>query len=105
MPNSDLIVSVFTHLRWGNNLTLDSEIITLLSAKGYEDMDCPKCHTRNPDDAKFCAECATPLKSLQDVSVTKTLETPAQEPSRGTTFAGRYKVIEKLGTGGMTKLF
>ena len=24
-------------------------------------MQCPQCHTENPDDAKFCMNCATPL--------------------------------------------
>ena len=25
-------------------------------------MQCPKCHTDNPDAAKFCIECASPLE-------------------------------------------
>ena len=65
---------------------------------------CPQCDTDNPSDSKYCKECATPLPD-QEVSVTKTLETPANELSRGTTFAGRYEIIEELGKGGMGKVY
>jgi len=65
---------------------------------------CPQCETDNPSDSKFCKECATPLPS-QDVSVTKTLETPTEELTRGTTFANRYEIIEELGKGGMGKVY
>jgi serine/threonine-protein kinase len=64
---------------------------------------CPKCHTVNPDAQKFCGECATPLPSAEEISVsqTKTFLTPTKDPIKGTTFAGRYQLIEELGRGGM----
>jgi len=65
---------------------------------------CPKCDTDNPSDSKYCKECATPLPS-QEVSVTKTLETPKEELTTGSTFAGRYQIIEELGQGGMGKVY
>jgi len=34
---------------------------------------CPKCNTANPDDSKFCKECAAPLQSSKDIGVTKTI--------------------------------
>jgi serine/threonine protein kinase len=70
-------------------------------------MKCPKCQTDNPSDSKYCKECATPLPFDKEipVSVTKTLETPIEELSRGSVFAGRYEIIEELGKGGMGKVY
>ncbi|MFC2165363.1 hypothetical protein ACFLT2_10250 [Acidobacteriota bacterium] len=38
---------------------------------------CPQCDFKNPDDTFYCGKCASPLKPPEEVSVTKTLETPA----------------------------
>jgi serine/threonine-protein kinase len=64
---------------------------------------CPKCHFDNPSDSKFCKECGTQIIPSEEIPVspTKTLVTPIQELTRGTTFAGRYQIIEELGRGGM----
>ena len=63
---------------------------------------CPKCHSENPDTSSYCADCGTQLIPPKDIPAqTKTLVTPPQELSRGTTIAGRYKIIEELGRGGM----
>ena len=66
---------------------------------------CPKCNHENPDDSFYCAKCASPLKSPEDISVTKTLETPVEELTTGFTFAGRYEIIEELGRGGMGRVY
>ena len=66
---------------------------------------CPKCHTDNPDTQKFCGECATPLLSPKDIDVTETMEAPREELTTGSTFAGRYQIIEELGKGGMGRVY
>lgn len=70
-------------------------------------MKCPKCHFDNSPDSKFCKECGTQIFFTKDipVSYTETLQTPIQELTRGTVFAGRYEIIEELGKGGMGKVY
>jgi len=70
-------------------------------------MKCPKCDFENPDTQRFCGDCGTQLPSPEEVPVspTKTLETPTEELTRGTTFASRYEIIEELGKGGMGKVY
>jgi len=64
---------------------------------------CPKCQFDNPEDTRFCGNCAAPLKPGKDIQVspTKTLQTPIKEFSKGSTVASKYEVIEELGRGGM----
>ena len=66
---------------------------------------CPKCKSDNPGTATFCADCGTQLPSLEKIEVTETLETPKEELTTGSTFAGRYQIIEELGKGGMGKVY
>ena len=70
-------------------------------------MKCPKCNFENPTDTKFCGECAAPLHPSDEISapLTETLETPTEELTTGSTFAGRYQIIEELGKGGMGKVY
>jgi serine/threonine protein kinase/Tfp pilus assembly protein PilF len=66
---------------------------------------CPKCNTDNPDKLRFCGECGTRLPVSEDIEVTETLETPKEELTTGSTFAGRYQIIEELGKGGMGRVY
>lgn len=68
-------------------------------------MKCPKCHSDNPDTTRFCGECGTQLQPSKDIPVTKTLETPKEKLTTGSTFAGGYRIIEELGIGGMGKVY
>jgi eukaryotic-like serine/threonine-protein kinase len=68
---------------------------------------CPKCHFDNPSDTRFCGNCATPLHAQEEtaVSLTETMQTPVKELTTGSTFAGRYQIIEELGKGGMGRVY
>ena len=66
---------------------------------------CPKCQHDNPDDTVYCGKCAAPLRASEDIEVTATIETPKEELTTGSTFAGRYQIIEELGKGGMGKVY
>jgi serine/threonine protein kinase len=64
---------------------------------------CPTCHSNNPDTSQFCGTCASRLTQAgpPPASLTKTLETPIQILKQGTLIAGKYRVLEELGRGGM----
>jgi len=64
---------------------------------------CPKCQFENPADTRFCGNCATPLASAQDIAFSKTMtvQQPPKFISSGSTLAGKYRIIEPIGKGGM----
>ena len=70
-------------------------------------MKCPKCRVDNPETQRFCGDCGTQLPSSGEIhpEATETLHTPAKELSTGSTFAGRYQIVEELGKGGMGRVY
>ncbi len=71
-------------------------------------MKCPRCHGDNPDSTRFCGDCGAPLAKgagagPEAASLTKTLEFPRPLSilKPGTLVAGKYKILEELGHGGM----
>jgi len=88
-------------------------------------MKCPKCQAENAETSQFCADCGTRIRGhipdspeigghepnfpefgiVSPDPKTETLQTPIQDLTTGTTFAGRYQVIEELGHGGMGRVY
>ncbi len=66
-------------------------------------MRCPRCHSDNPEGTSFCSRCGTRLVPSEEMlfSLTKTSETHLKTLTKGSLFAGRYRIIEELGRGGM----
>jgi serine/threonine protein kinase len=64
---------------------------------------CPKCHSENNDSSRFCSNCTTPLgqPGTGGVSLTKTLATPLPVIAKNKLIAGKYRIIEEIGHGGM----
>jgi serine/threonine protein kinase len=70
-------------------------------------MKCPKCHFENPENTKFCGNCAAPLL-IPDETLeghTETLVTPIPDITRGSVLSERYEIIEEIGKGGMGKVY
>ena len=68
---------------------------------------CPKCDFDNPEDTIYCGHCAAPLKlsTKYPYVLTETLRAPREELTTGSTFAGKYRIIEELGKGGMGRVY
>jgi len=66
-------------------------------------MNCPRCHSENPDTSKYCGNCAALLaqEGQPPDSLTKTLEAPVDLGAKARVIAGKYRVQGKIGQGGM----
>lgn len=72
-------------------------------------MKCPSCQAENRDDSKYCSNCGSSLGvnvgtgavvGPEGATVTRTL-VGAPPVSTGTLIAGKYRIIEEIGRGGM----
>ncbi len=70
-------------------------------------MKCPNCRIDIPEDSLFCGRCGNRVVPLHDLLEAPTLTLPIAGESfaPGTTFAGRYQIIEDLGEGGMGRVY
>jgi len=76
-------------------------------------MRCPRCQSDNPEGAQLCAGCGaalvtlgseggSPAASSEPVSTpTRTLQPEIKDITPGALIAGKYKLLEELGSGGM----
>jgi len=64
---------------------------------------CPKCHSEILDDSQFCSKCGTPINPSEGIffSQTRTILRSMEEFVPGTILAGKYKIAEVVGRGGM----
>ena len=75
----------------------------LPKAKAALAMKCSKCQSDNPDATNFCGKCGAPLTAdarMAD-SLTKTMATPLPVIAKDNLIAGKYRIIEEVGAGGM----
>ena len=66
-------------------------------------MNCPKCQTEISDDSQFCSKCGISINPSDEafLSHTRTILKPIDELRPGTELAGKYKIADVVGRGGM----
>jgi len=64
---------------------------------------CPHCYAENRDDSRYCSNCAAPLGPAdpEAPALTRTLETPVSVLKPGALVAGKFRIVDEIGRGGM----
>jgi serine/threonine protein kinase/tetratricopeptide (TPR) repeat protein len=70
-------------------------------------MICPTCHSENPEDSRYCNKCATRLTPFGKDDSAHVMEDhiPIKEYEPGSVISGKYKLIKKIGGGGMGSVY
>lgn len=68
---------------------------------------CPECLSTNLFNSRFCNKCGAQISRSKKsyVSKTGTIKSAVSELTTGSTFAGRYQIIEELAKGGMGRVY
>lgn len=69
---------------------------------------CPKCHSENSADTRFCGNCAAPLPATPGKTpeaLTKTIGEISRDLENGSLIAAKYRILDKLGAGGMGEVY
>jgi serine/threonine protein kinase len=66
-------------------------------------LQCPRCRSENTDSSKYCSTCSAPLlgDDRPSSTPTRTVEGLSKVLSPGTIVAGKYRILEGIGHGGM----
>ena len=66
-------------------------------------MKCPSCQSEVSEDSRFCSKCGSAVHAAEEggVSFTKTLTTPRPAVTSGSLLAGKYRIQDEIGRGGM----
>jgi serine/threonine protein kinase/Tfp pilus assembly protein PilF len=66
-------------------------------------MECPSCHSENPEDSRFCSRCGAQLQGSAPAPFSKTITIgPAvKDLEKDALFANKYRIIGEIGRGGM----
>jgi len=69
-------------------------------------MNCPQCAFDNPADSRYCSRCGSKISPSGKITFTRdALDSITKEFKIGSTFGGRYLIIEELGKGGMGSVY
>ena len=64
---------------------------------------CPLCHSEQPDNSSFCGKCGAPLadRTKRPNARKRTVDELREGLHQGGLVAGKYRILEELGAGGM----
>jgi len=70
-------------------------------------MKCPICNAENKPDRRSCVGCGAALPTIVETLDARAtpVEPPIKEPGLGSLIAGKYRLVEELGKGGMGVVF